>query len=466
MQCPSCGASLPENAQSCPTCGRQFVSASSPERGEQPAAEQATPPQPDVAPVAPAELVYAAPSQPFYSYPSQPLYRPPSQPYFGAPPMVPPPRREPFDTRRFLVSGIPLWAGIVALIAAVATFGLGVFALRKDWADSAWIAAFVALAGAGIILVAGIVLLSLRRFQWLTLSFSALLLVTLSGSGVFALTSQPAVHQLQANALENGKQWQASIREYGLAGEQAPNAPDIARVDLEWGEQLLQQKQYHDAIVLFYRAEGDESSTAVNDRSLSGLYAAYKAWFATHAADVPTLEVAHFFETYLALPACLETCKLAAKELASQAFYADGVAILAQGDCATAVKDYQHVVDIYPGTLSARQASTALAAPVSFTATISGLPKQYAGYIAHLSAHVSPEELQNVQYLSREYAAALNANAQATFRDVRPGKYNFSFDLPPGARFVFWYWYSLHPFDPYSAVVSPLCDGSQTFYYT
>ena len=179
---------------------------------------------------------------------------------------------------------------------------------------------------------------------------------------------------------------------------------------------------------------------------------------------MPTLEVAHFFETYLALPACLETCKLAAKELASQAFYADGVAILAQGDCATAVKDYQHVVDIYPGTLSARQASTALAAPVSFTATISGLPKQYAGYIAHLSAHVSPEELQNVQYLSREYAAALNA--QATFRDVRPGKYNFSFDLPPGARFVFWYWYSLHPFDPYSAVVSPLCDGSQTFYYT
>jgi hypothetical protein len=166
-------------------------------------------------------------------------------------------RREPFDARRFLIGGIPLWAGIVALIAVVATFGVGVFALHKDWADSSWIAALVALAGAGIMLVAGIVTLALRRFQWLTLGLSALLLLTLSAAGTYALTNQTAIHRLQARVLENNQQWQASIHEYELAGEQTPHAPNIARVDLEWGEQLLQQENYRDAIDQFTRATKD-----------------------------------------------------------------------------------------------------------------------------------------------------------------------------------------------------------------
>ena len=411
--------------------------------------------------------MYAPPSQPLYGPLSQPYYgAPQNMPLVGAPPTFPLLRREPFDTRRFLIGGIPLWAGLVALIAAVATHGVGVFALHKDWADSAWSAAFVALAGVGIIVVAGIVLLALRRFQWLTLGLSTLLLVTLSASGASVLTNQPTIHRLQAHALENDKQWQASIHEYGLAGERPPEAPDTARVHLEWGEQLLQEKKYRDAINLFYQASNDvDSSAAVSDRSLSDLYTAYKAWFATHASDVPNLEVGRFFETYLSLLSCPEVCKLEAKELASQAFYAHGSAALAQGDCSVAAFEYQHLVDMYPGTVSTQKAAVAMAAPVTFTVTISNLPKQYAGYIAHLSSHVSPEELHNVQYFSRDYAAALDANAQATFHNVRPGKYNFSFDFPPGAQYGSWYWWaSDQPFDPYSAIVPPLCGGSQTFY--
>ena len=407
-----------------------------------------------------APSVYAPPSQPYYGA-SQ------SMPLVGAPSTIPLPRRKPFDAPRFFIGGIPLWAGIVALIAVAVTFGVGVFALHKDWADSAWITAFVALVGAAAILITAIVILALRRFQWLTLGLSALLLVALSASGVLALTGQQTIHRLQARALESNQQWQASIREYELAGDQKPDAPNVARVELEWGEQLLQQKNYHDAIDLFSQAtKDDESSAAVNDRSLNDLYAAYKAWFVTHASDVPNLEVAHFFETYVGLPGCLEICKLEAKELASQAFYADGSAALAQNVCPVAANDYQHLVDTYPDTLSAQKAAVAMAAPVTFTAVIVNLPKQYAGYIAHISSHVSPEELQNVHNLSRDYAAALDANAQAIFRNVRPGKYNFSFDFPPGAKYVFWYWWGRdQPFDPYSAIVSPLCGGSQTFSY-
>ena len=109
-----------------------------------------------------------SPLEPSNGYPSQPLYGSPSRPYYdapqrmplsGVPPTVPLPRRESFHARRFVIGGIPLWAGIAALILVVATFVYGVFALNKDWAESAWIAAFVTLVGAGVILIASIVLL-------------------------------------------------------------------------------------------------------------------------------------------------------------------------------------------------------------------------------------------------------------------------------------------------------------------
>jgi hypothetical protein len=102
---------------------------------------------------------------------------------------------------------------------------------------------------------------------------------------------------LQARALEDARQWQSSIQEYGLTGEQAPHAPNIARLRLQWGEQLLQQKRYRDAINLFYLAShDDESSVAVDDHSLNDLYATYKAWFATRADDAPLNDAASFFE--------------------------------------------------------------------------------------------------------------------------------------------------------------------------
>jgi hypothetical protein len=109
-------------------------------------------------------------------------------------------------------------------------------------------------------------------------------------------------------------------------------------------------------------------------KTLNDTYTAYKAWFATHAPDVPNRGTAHFFETYILLPTCLEICKLEAREFASQAFYADGAALQAEGGCTAAANDYQHVVDTYPATLSAQKAADALAAPVPFTAVVKNLP--------------------------------------------------------------------------------------------
>jgi tetratricopeptide (TPR) repeat protein len=411
--------------------------------------------------------MYAPPSQPPYGYPSQPLYGPLSQPYYGAPPStplvgtpptVPLPRREPFDARRFLVDGIPLWAGIVMVVAVVVTFGVGVFALNKDWADSAWVAAFVAMTGAGVILAAGIAFLSLRRFQWLTLGLSALLLVALTASGVFALTSQAAIHRLQARSLENGKQWQASIHEYELAGEQTPNAPNIARAHLEWGEQLLQQKNYRDAIDQFYKAHQDQAtSVTVDSRSLSDLYTAYKAWFATRAADVPFSDAAHFFERYLNHPACLAICKLEARELASQAYYEDGAAFLRLGACTGALNDYQHVVDLYPDTLSAQKASVALSAPVTYIAIIEAFPA-HAATPAYLSRTALPSRYSS-GYFSDDYSALVDSAGAATFHNIPPGSYNFSIVLT-GAR---WYWDGANHSNILSAKAAPLCGNTQYY---
>src|SRR6059058_3564351 len=87
MQCPSCGASIPEGARSCLNCGRVFAPTPSPEGVELPAAQQIAhnDMQPGPAASAPAQPLYPPPSQPLYGYPSQRLYGPPSQPYYAPP---------------------------------------------------------------------------------------------------------------------------------------------------------------------------------------------------------------------------------------------------------------------------------------------------------------------------------------------------------------------------------------------
>jgi hypothetical protein len=394
-------------------------------------------------------------------------------PLAGAPLTVRLPRREPFDTRRFLIGDIPLWAGIVALIAVVVTFGIVVFGLKRDWADSAWIAALVALTGAAIIFVAGIVILVLRRFQWLTLGLSALLLVALSVSGILALTGQLTIHWLQARALENNQQWQASIREYWLAGEQTPNASNVARVHLEWGEQLLRQGSYSDAVDQFNDALEDDTSSMIANRANKDLYRAFTAWLQVGPPDDGLRAIATFLDTYLSNPLCESDCQHVTRPLAAQAIYLYGDARLKQDRnsfCSEIAADYQDLLSRYAGTEGAQRAGSALAAPVTFTAWIYNFPAKHIGSIAHLSRHVYPEQSNNVSYISRDYAAPISAwgqdVVQAVFKGIPPGNYNFSFDFPPGSRYEFWYWYrSDQTFNPYSAVVPPLCGTGVPFYY-
>ena len=167
---------------------------------EQASVAQPTPPQPDVAPMRQAL------AQPIPAPPSQPLCGPPTQPWYGAPPSMPFAEAQSSTSSgvaRFLLGGIPLWIGIVALLSVGAIVLVGLL-LRREWATVAVVAAIDAAVGAGLILIAAIVILLVRRAQWLTLSLSALLMLVMGLGSVAALTNQP-IYSPVAGA-ESGEQ--------------------------------------------------------------------------------------------------------------------------------------------------------------------------------------------------------------------------------------------------------------------
>jgi hypothetical protein len=374
---------------------------------------------------------------------------------------------------RFLLGGIPLWIGIVAFLSVGAIVLVGLL-LRREWATVAVLAAIDAAIGAGLVLIAAIVILLVRRAQWLTLGLSALLMLVMGLGSVAALTNQPAIHRWQGQNLESSKQWAAAITQFSRAGEEPPHAPDIARLRLEWGEEFLGRGVYELAVDQFYQALEDDDSTTTADRANRDLYRLYSAWLQAGPPDDILRALSSFLDRYIQTPLCDADCQLVTRPLVAEAIYLYGESRLklnSSGYCSQVAGDFKDLVLRYPGTSGSQKASAVLATPVTFTATVFDLPSRFLGYTAHLSAHVYPDTVNAVQRLSRDYAATIVKGPQAlyyqaTFTNVAPGKYNFSIDLPPGDKYEFWYWYaSDKPFDAYSAVADPLCGATQSFYF-
>ena len=464
MQCPSCGTALSEGAQSCLTCGRIFVSTPAPEAENQAPVEQTTPPQPEIAPTPP---LYAPPSQPLTGYPSQPLYGPPAQPWYGAPQSMPLAGTQPSSSSgvaRFLLGGIPLWIGIVALLSVGAIVLVGLV-LRLEWARIAVVAGIDAAVGAGLVLIAAIVILAVRRAQWLTLSLSAFLMLVMGLGSVAALTNQPTIHRLQAQNLENSKQWAAAITQYSRAGEAPPHAPDIARVRLEWGEEFLAGNVYDLAVNQLYQAMEDDDSATTADRANRDLYTAFTAWLQAGAPDEVSREISAFLEAYLTRSECDSNCQQTTRPLVAQALYQFGQYRLKQNRsyfCSEVATDYKDLASRYPGTSGAQKALAVLAEPVTFSATIPDLHNPQ-GLHVWLSKKVAPETHDYITYFSQDYVADLDANGIATFKNVVPGVYNFSLLQRDGFHT---YWRKTDPFNPYTETVSPICGGTDWFYFS
>jgi hypothetical protein len=336
--------------------------------------------------------------------------------------------------------------------------------LRRDWAESAATAAIMGLLGVMAVVIAVIPLLVLRRFERVSLGLTTLVFVALTLASLGSLTQQSALHRAQGQFLEDAHLWPGAVVEYRRSGERQGHAPNMARVHLKWGDQLLGQKAYAQAVTIFGLAQLDDARVTTQEQAERGLYRAYLGWLGANPPDTVWGEIASFLERYMTKKLCDAPCQKTIRPSVALAYYQSGRQIRKTELCSDAVTLYRRLASDYADTPSGQQAATDLAAPVPFTATIVNLPSNYKGVAAHLSRKVSPDDGATVRSISRDYQAILDANDRATFTNVAAGKYNFSIDLPRGAPFQFEYWHALDaPYSPYTEVVAPLCGGSDTF---
>lgn len=384
--------------------------------------------------------------------------------------------------------------GCVVLLALVA--GARVL-FGGDWAEAAAAAGVVALAVAVVTLLTALLRVAAGRrslgFALLTL----LLLVVLLGSGVAGLISSTPLHLAQAKALETSGQWSDAIREYNQAGQKGPNAPDIARLQNTWGEQLLKQDNYRGALTHFQTVLDDyQQSGSEVARARKNQFLAYATWMKSDAAHVPYAEAIAVFANYPSSPECDSACLATAAEVAPQAYYLYGMqlvqqkryqlaitefgklatqygsspyakqahapaatAYLAYGkqqianqNCSGAVTTYQTLVANYKDTPEATTAQAALKAPQDVTGFITNAPSNPLPTV-----HLSKRMNWNTFFFSNEYSTSIDPKTGAfTFKQVAQGKYyvTTSRRIPGAIDYVTWTDASNGFF---SFTVTPLC---------
>jgi hypothetical protein len=289
------------------------------------------------------------------------------------------------------------------------------------------------------------------------LALTGALLLALALASVAAWVWPSSIHGLQAHALEGVRQWDAALHEYELTGERAPNAPNQARVQIEWSEDLLGHRRYGDALLHLLQAQAD----ATTDKSIAGRVAAdrylvYRDWLSSGATDVPYVEAIGFLGGYRRSGSCTAACQANTRLLLARANFLQGKSQLAAGSCQSALTYYQLVAHDYADTTYGKQASVALAVPVDVSGSIVNTPPSVLATAPtlYLSSRVSPMVLDKVDYYSADYTTALESSGSFAFHGVRPGKYNLSIKLANGE----WtYWRYPDPYDPYTVVVGGLC---------
>ena len=369
-------------------------------------------------PGSPSMPLYGAPGAP--SYPTYPTY--PTYPGGLSVPLYPAPPASTGGLRAALARGFPIWLTLVvgagSLVTVASGFFLAELAGHADWADGARVAGIVALAVAGIVLIGMIARLVAGRRTLVMALLSAALLIALLASGLSGLAFTAPIHGLQAKSLESAKAYQFAIDEYAAAGETAPNAPNVARVFDEWGEDLLATNQYQAALTKFSTVTSTYSAiTAAVTRANRDTFQTYTNWVKAGSSDLPYSDAIAFFGTYASGPGCDATCQSDAHDieaqarfqygtqLASQSRYSDAIiqfelvqknftqssfvskahaaaatAYLALGkqqkasDCSSALPSYQTLAKSYGDTPEGKQAVTDLAAPQPVNGSISNIP--------------------------------------------------------------------------------------------
>lgn len=414
------------------------------------------------------------------TFPGDPTALPvPYSPYFPLETLP----QEPVESalaRPFTVgTSVLLFVG--ALAVSLGAAAVAIAAAHADWSAGATVCGITALILAGASAVVALIRVAIGRRATVMYALSAAMVVVLAVGGLGSLTFADPLHGIQAQTLERNGQWADAIREYGYAGQAAPNAPDVARVYDEWGEQLLGQRSYGLAVSRFDTVVTQyvQSGAAVN-RGRLDLYNAYKQWISTGSADVPYPAAITFLESYANTSGCDASCQsdvhdvdaqarfqygtqLAAASnfadavtqfeaiqsqfpqsayapkahaAAAQAYYAEGQAFLASNACPSALTPYQTLAGKYGDTPEGQKAKAALSAGVDVTGTIPNPPKGQTPSV-FLSKHIDPNNF----VFSSEYKTTLGTNGSFTFHGVRPGDYNIASSVDKGTYVDFVWWH-------------------------
>src|SRR5579859_873091 len=409
--------------------------------------------------------------------------------------------------RSALARPFPFWLSLLLTVGAVLITAVVYIAdevvVHGDWASGARAAGIAALALAGVTLLLLLARLSMGRRGRSTIVLSLLCAMFLASVGAGGIAFANPLHSRQGQSLERTGDWSGAIYEYEQIGESAPNAPDLARIYDEWGEQDFQQKAYKDAVVRFMTVitQLGQSGASV-DRAQTDLYTTFSAWVPTNDPAIPYSDAIAVIVAYRSNPQCDATCQASAREVENQARFQFGLQLLAQqrysaaiqqlemvqtelatgpytlqahlaaaraylalgqqqlhGTCSDAIPTYQTLTHRYGDTPEGAQAKTALSAPQSVTGNISNFADP--NRTVYLSRTANPSTFS----FSQDYRTTVDAHGSFTFQGVAQGKYNLSAaSYVSGSYIIYPYWSEGQ--NVYSVQVAPLCPtqiGQLTF---
>lgn len=220
--------------------------------------------------------------------------------------------------------------------------------------------------------VLGAVLL-LALFAWRTRArakriYGSLLGLLLVFVGVGGILGAASLHRLQGRWFEGRGQYGLALAAFQASGESLANSQDMARISVEWAEQLGAQRDYGAAVVQIEPVvrlyKGDMALVARAERDLIGDYLAWGDQ-ARQRGDLRSA-LAHY-QALQSASYCDAACQAQTHARSAQALLGLAQQLASQQRYDEAVATYQQLLQGYGDTLEAGEARQALTAPQMLT---------------------------------------------------------------------------------------------------
>lgn len=264
---------------------------------------------------------------------------------------------------RLMVLGMALLF-LVLVVTAWSTSAAGV--IFPDWGiASQRIGLAGAILGSVLLLVFLVIWLAKARPTPVSAGSLGLLLVCVGAGGI--LGAAP-LHRLQGRWFEGRGQYGLALAAYQAGGDSVAQSQDMARISVEWGEQLSVQQEYGAAIdqiepvVRLYK--GDAALAA---RARMDLISDYLAWGDQARQHAAFREALTHYQALQQAAYCDVGCQAQVHTHAAQALLGLAQQLTSNKRYDEAVAAYQQLVQRYGDTPEAEEATLALTTPQSLT---------------------------------------------------------------------------------------------------